>query len=158
MYCSCRNDYAGGVVQAPDAKTLDALKTKLLASIHRDRGSRYLDAADRYMRLALKAQGQCRTTLETLAAIKNPPVVFAKQANIANGPQQVNNTVNKSDGGFESSTRMHAPAHAGNSNSVQNELLEDRHEQGMDIGAPGAAISRDPAMATVGEIHRPVHP
>ena len=43
MYCSCRNDYAGGVVQAPDAKTLDALKTKLLASIHRDRGSRYSD-------------------------------------------------------------------------------------------------------------------
>lgn len=44
MYCSCRNDYAGGAVQAPDAKMLDALKTKLLASIHRDRGSRYSDA------------------------------------------------------------------------------------------------------------------
>ncbi|PTT86605.1 hypothetical protein DBR42_13360, partial [Pelomonas sp. HMWF004] len=41
----------------------------------------YLDASERYMRLALKAQGQCRATLETLAAIKNPPVVFAKQAN-----------------------------------------------------------------------------
>lgn len=44
MFCSCRNDYAGGEVQAPDAQTLDALKTKLLASIHRDRGSRYSDA------------------------------------------------------------------------------------------------------------------
>ena len=44
------------------------------------------------MRLALKAQGQCRATLETLATIKNPPVVFARQANIAQGPQQVNNT------------------------------------------------------------------
>lgn len=51
----------------------------------------YLDAAERYMRLALKAQGQCRATLETLAAIKNPPIVFARQANIAHGPQQVNN-------------------------------------------------------------------
>jgi hypothetical protein len=30
------------------------------------------------------AQIQCRATLETLTAIKNPPVVFAKQANIAN--------------------------------------------------------------------------
>jgi hypothetical protein len=30
-------------------------------------------------------------TLETLATIKNPPVVFARQANIAQGPQQVNN-------------------------------------------------------------------
>jgi len=52
----------------------------------------YLDASERYMRLALKAQGQCRATLETLAAIKNPPVVFARQANINNGGlQQVNN-------------------------------------------------------------------
>jgi len=41
--------------------------------------------------MALKAQGQCRTTLETLAAIKNPPVLFAKRANIAHGPQHVNN-------------------------------------------------------------------
>ena len=53
-----------------------------------------LDVADRLMRLALKAQGQCRATLETLAAIKNPPAaVFARQANIAHGPQQVNNGV-----------------------------------------------------------------
>lgn len=45
------------------------------------------------MRIALRAQSQCRATLETLAAIKNPPVVFAKQANInqGNGNQQVNN-------------------------------------------------------------------
>jgi hypothetical protein len=33
-----------------------------------------------FMRIALRAQSQCRATLETLAAIKNPPVVFAKQA------------------------------------------------------------------------------
>ena len=35
------------------------------------------DYADRYLRLAFKAQGQSRATLETLAVIKNPPVVFA---------------------------------------------------------------------------------
>ena len=56
----------------------------------------YLDKLDRYLRLALKAQGQCRATLETLATIKNPPVVFARQANIAQGPQQVNNVVSVS--------------------------------------------------------------
>ena len=38
------------------------------------------------MKLALKAQNQCRMTLETLAAIKNPPVIYARQANFANGP------------------------------------------------------------------------
>jgi hypothetical protein len=35
------------------------------------------------MRLALRAQGQCRATLETLAVMKSPPTVFARQANIA---------------------------------------------------------------------------
>ena len=51
----------------------------------------YVDHLERYMRLALKAQGQCRATLETLATVKNPPMVFARQANIAQGLQQVNN-------------------------------------------------------------------
>lgn len=41
MYCSCRNDYAEGEVQAPNSQTLDALKTKLLTSLHRDRGCRF---------------------------------------------------------------------------------------------------------------------
>ena len=45
----------------------------------------YMDAADKYLRLALKAQSQCRATLETLANIKNPPIVYAKQANFASG-------------------------------------------------------------------------
>ena len=53
----------------------------------------YVDHLSRYTQLALKAQGQCRATLETLATIKRPPAVFARQVNIAQGPQQVNNTV-----------------------------------------------------------------
>ena len=50
-----------------------------------------LDSIDPCLRLALRAQGQCRATCETLATIKNPPAVFARQANITSGPQQVNN-------------------------------------------------------------------
>ena len=54
----------------------------------------YLPAAETYLRLALKAQAQCRATVEALAEIKNPrPVAFVKQANIAQGPQQVNNRI-----------------------------------------------------------------
>ena len=34
---------------------------------------------DAFMRIALKAQNQCRMTLETLATINNPPLVFANQ-------------------------------------------------------------------------------
>jgi hypothetical protein len=43
------------------------------------------------MRLALKAQSNCRATAEALAAIQNPTTVFAHQANVANAPQQINN-------------------------------------------------------------------
>ncbi len=75
------------------ASALNAIFSELARRAALNMGE-YLDATDRYMRLALKAQSQCRATLETLAAIKNPPVVFARQANINNGgQQQVNNGV-----------------------------------------------------------------
>ncbi len=52
----------------------------------------HLQATDTYMRLAMRAQGQCRATLQTLGELKNPrQVAFVKQANIAHGHQQVNN-------------------------------------------------------------------
>ncbi|MEZ5585209.1 MAG: hypothetical protein R3F37_22875 [Candidatus Competibacteraceae bacterium] len=44
-----------------------------------------------HLRLALRAQAQSTRTLEVLANLKNLPVVIAKQANIAQGHQQVNN-------------------------------------------------------------------
>jgi hypothetical protein len=49
--------------------------------------------AETYLRLALKAQSQSRASIESLAQIKNPPVVYARQANFANGPQRVNSGV-----------------------------------------------------------------
>jgi hypothetical protein len=55
------------------------------------KGEGWFPNYEAHMRLALKAQSQCRATLETWAQIKNPSVVFARQANIAQGPQQVNN-------------------------------------------------------------------
>ena len=73
------------------AHTLDAIFNELAQRAALNMG-KYLGACETYLRLALKAQSQCRATLETLAAIKNPtPVAFVKQANIAAGPQQVNN-------------------------------------------------------------------
>lgn len=83
------------------AATLDAIFNEMARRAALNMGE-YMDATERYMRLALKAQSQCLTTLETLAAIKNPPVIFAKQANIAHGPQQVNND------GFETNTHARA--------------------------------------------------
>ncbi len=110
-------------VLTAQAATLDAIFNEMARRAALNMGE-YMDATERYMRLALKAQSQCRTTLETLAAIKNPPVVFAKQANIAHGPQQVNNW-----GGSHSatSTREHARPQAENRPTEQNELLEAPH-------------------------------
>ena len=91
--------------------------------------------------MAMKAQNQCRMTLETLAAIKNPPVVFAKQANInqGNGNQQVNNGTP-------------TPAsHAVKTINQQNELLEVQHGgETVDTRTKSSAGGKNKAMATVG--------
>lgn len=110
----------------------------------------YIDASERYMRLALKAQGQCRATLETLAAIKNPPVVFARQANINNGGQQQVN--NGSPPVAEHSARACASARAGETASQPNRLLEASDGERMDTGAQGAAGRTHQDLAAVGTL------
>jgi hypothetical protein len=48
------------------------------------------------MRFALKVQNQCRGTLQALVQLKQPSnTIFVKQANIAQGHQQVNNLAEK---------------------------------------------------------------
>jgi hypothetical protein len=101
---------------ATQAHTLDVLFNRMLRQAWNNVGH-YPDTVDKYMRLALRAQAQCRATAETLNEMKNPkPVAFVHQANIANGPQQVNNE------NFETNTR--ARTRAENSEIQQNKLLE----------------------------------
>ncbi|MBK8019790.1 MAG: hypothetical protein IPK20_26010 [Betaproteobacteria bacterium] len=102
------------------AHTLDEIFANLSRRSHANIVNGYGDAAERYMRLALKAQSQCRTTLETLAEIKNPkPVAFVGQANFANGPQQVNNQRD-----FATSSRGRVRAE--DSGNSMNEVLNNR--------------------------------
>jgi hypothetical protein len=110
------------------------------------------DYADRCLRLAFKAQGQTRATLETLAAIKNPPVVYARQMNVANGPQQVNN------GTALSSTP--ASAHARETVSQPNELLEDRRHgrTQLDARATATAGRAHQDVEAVGAVNRAAQP
>jgi hypothetical protein len=130
------------------AAALDAIFNEMARRAAMNMGE-YLDATERYMRLALKAQGQCRATLETLAAIKNPPVIFAKQANIAHGPQQVNN------GSFRSSTRTRAGARK--SETAPDELIEgpDHGSTNMDDRTTPAPARGHPAVEALEPIHRP---
>lgn len=81
-----------------------------------------LSVMEPILRLALKAQSQSSATLERLALIKSPPIVYARQANIANGPQQVNN------GTQQGATTTPAPANS--DRPTPTELLPGRDEHG----------------------------
>lgn len=94
------------------ATALQAIFTTLSL---RANSQEYLKYSETYLRLALKAQSQCRATLETLATIKAGPVIIARQANIAHGPQQVNNGV--------PATNAQTPARAEQLESAKSELL-----------------------------------
>ncbi|WP_174769702.1 hypothetical protein [Paraburkholderia bonniea] len=121
------------------ANTLDMVFNQLARkSAHCE----YLNQMEANLRLALKAQAQCRSTLEALAEIKNPrPLAFVKQANIANGPQQVNNGP---------ASRTHA------NNSEQSfELLERGNGEWLDTGATSQTSRGNQALETVGMFHRP---
>jgi hypothetical protein len=96
-----------------------------------------LNQYDTFMRLALKAQSQCRTTWEGIAEIKNPrSVAFVRQANIAQGHQQVNNH-----------------AGAGETKSPQTKLLETTPSEWMDTRATRKTGGSDQAMEAVGAIY-----
>lgn len=126
------------------AHTLDAIFNNLARRAALNMGQ-YVNAAETYLRLALKAQSQCRATLETLAEIKNPqPVAFVRQANIAHGSQQVNNGI--APPGETSCARE--------TENQQNKLLEGKNGERLDTAAAGKAASFDPEMATLGAIDR----
>jgi hypothetical protein len=98
----------------------------------------YMEKLETYLRLGLKA-------LETLAAIKNPSsVAFVRQANIAHGPQQVNNAA------FEPPLPR-----ARDTESAQTKLLEAADGERLDTRATGTASAANPPLAAVGAIHGP---
>lgn len=107
----------------------------------------YPEAVERYLRLGLKAQSQCRTTLQALAEMKIPrQVSYVRQANIANGHQQVNNGC------------PDAAAHTQPAQETQiepNELLEMSNVTRLDTRAPSSAIRSDTAVEAVGAVNRP---
>ena len=70
------------------AFALDTLFTEMARRSGLNMGQ-YPDAADRYMRLALKAQSACRTTLEALAKLHQPREQTVKHVHINSGAQAV---------------------------------------------------------------------
>jgi hypothetical protein len=115
------------------AHTLDAIFNNLA---RRAINAEYLNNLDIFLKLALRAQ--CRSTWESLSAIKNPPVAgYVHQANIAH-TQQVNNGVTDDSRARENQNQ-------------ENKLMEKKDER-LDIGTTGATGKADPAMATLEEV------
>ena len=101
-----------------------------------------MNAAETYLRLALRAQAQCRATLETLAVIKNlQPVAFLRQAILRNGPQQVND----------------APAQPGKSSRAresenQQNKLEAKSGERLEFGKADSARETNSTLEAVGAL------
>ena len=98
--------------------------------------------------LALRAQTNCTQTLKTLGELRNPrQAVFAKQANIAHGHQQVNN-------GQQVATSQRSRTGAHECPTEQNQLLEQDHGKWLDTGAAGTTGRADSHLEAVGTVNR----
>lgn len=128
------------------AATLNAVFNEMARRASINMGQ-HMDATEKYMRLALKAQGQCRATVETLAEIKFPrSATFIKQANIA-GQQQVNN----GQAGIEDHRLTGSPEKTINST---NELLSEQANATLDTAGARAPSRANSELETVGAINR----
>ncbi len=124
------------------AHTLDALFGNLIRRSQNNSSAGYLDAAETYMRLALKAQGQAVRTIEALAELKNPrAVAFVQQANITTGPQQINNGTA-------------APSRAGEKENEQNKQAKHARKISANTGAQTLDGGINSAVGAMDEIDR----
>ena len=118
------------------AHTLDAIFNHLARRAALNLGE-YLGTVETYMKLALKAQSQCRSTIEALSEMKNPRhVAFVKQANIAHN-QQVNNGPRAQENEIK-----------------QSKLLEQTDGERLDTRTQGAASGVNSEMETVEAVNR----
>jgi hypothetical protein len=117
-----------------------ALQTVFMSLARRASVQESLLQYETLLRLALKAQSQSRATLETLAAIKNPPVIYARQANVTTGPQQVNN-------GLPSRAREIESERSKLSGGGSHELLPDTRASQVESRV-------NPPVGAVDKVHR----
>ena len=128
-----------------------ALQTIFTSLARRAASQEQMRHYETFLSLALKAQAQSRATITALVDLKYPKqATFVKQANIAHGPQQVNNGSNPEQN-----------AHAEEKKPQQNKLLEVNHGQPgnrLDTTAAQAAGRADQTLEAVGKVHRAKKP
>ena len=116
------------------AYALNVMFTTLMTRANRQE---YMPPTQALMSLAFKAQNQSRATLQALVQLKQPSnTQFIKQANIAQGHQQVNNLAEKNI-------------------TPQNELLEDIHGNShLDTSTTTTPKGIDTALEALDEVDR----
>ncbi|WP_342128532.1 hypothetical protein [Hydrogenophaga sp. OTU3427] len=127
------------------ATALQTIFVSLAKRSHHQQYQRHLEA---YLGLALKAQAQSRATIQAVIDLKFPrQATFVKQANIAHGPQQVNN--GQATGGDN--------VRALDNQTGQIEVLEGLANGGkeVDTRAKAEAARGDPAVEALAASHRP---
>ena len=110
------------------AHALDAIANNLF---RRAKPQEYMNQFESFLKLGLKAQSQCRSTLEALVSMRKP--THLNQTNIAHN-QQVNNELEK--------------------RKPPNELLEKTDGERLDGGTMQEAVRVDSGMEAMGKKHR----
>jgi hypothetical protein len=112
-----------------------ALEVMFTSLARRAKAQEKLLQYETHMRFALKAQNQCRATLQALVQLKQPSqTTFVKQANISQGHQQVNNLTEKNQ-------------------ISQNKLLEGKAYD-LDSRPQAKAKGINSKLEAVGKVHR----
>ena len=136
-----------------------ALQTIFTSLARRAQAQEYQKNLEAFLGLALKAQAQSRATISALVDLKYPrQATFVKQANIANGPQQVNNGA---AAGGDAEQYAQARTHAEKSAPEQNKLLEASYRQPgkrMDTREAQTAERSYQAVETVATVNRAKKP
>jgi len=111
-----------------------ALEMMFVSMARRAKLQEQLLQYETHMRFALKAQNKSRATLQALVQLKQPSqTTFVKQANIAQGHQQVNNL-------------------AGKNITPQNELLRDGYAE-LDTRTATTPKRADTTLEALGKIN-----
>jgi hypothetical protein len=125
------------------AHTLDEIFNNLArrAASNLGHNGMYMGAVETYLKLALRAQSQTRSTIEAVALLKNPqPVAFVRQANIGQAVQ-VNNVASR----------------AAEKPIPPSKLLEANDENRLDGSAQTAAGVAHSPLETLGALDRPAN-
>ena len=130
---------SGMEMLALQAQTLSAIFHRLARAAA---AAEYVMLQESLLKVAFRAQSQCRATWEAISTIQNPPLAgYVRQANVSHGHQIVNNT----------ETVTHARGE-----KAPTKLLEpttNEADKWLDRRAPQTAGRADSQVATVVELN-----